>query len=146
MLKTKSKQVHSLDDMRKSWTSPIYGFFNPVVVISHTGGRPYIEFVCSAKTCKGSGGAGVRRFLDTKDKGSTGNMKRHATRCWGEETVNNSLTSDVEGVRKGLATKKNGSIIAAFEAKGKGVVSYSMTPLTKVEIRYVQDCPLTALN
>lgn len=61
-------------------------------------------------------------------------MGRHAKKCWGEETVNKSASSDVEGVQKGLTLKKDGSITAAFQAKGKGIVTYSMTPLTKEEM------------
>lgn len=122
--------------MRKSWVSYIYGFFNHDVALSYVDRRPYVEFICSANTCKARNGRVVRRFLDTKDKGSTGNMKRHAVTCWGEETVANSSASDIEGVRKGLAMKRDGSITAAFQAKGKGVVTYSMTALTKEEIRY----------
>jgi hypothetical protein len=128
-----------LGDMQKTWTSPIYGFFKPVQAIKYVGKRPFVEFVCAAKTCKK--GQKVRRFLDTKDRASTSNLKCHAERCWGDETVGNSLTSDVNGVRKGLGLKKDGSIPAAFEAKGKGVVSFSQTPHTKEEIRYVQGYP-----
>lgn len=133
-----SNQVHSPEEMRRSWTSPMYGFFSSDIKLTYIGERPYVNFVCSAPVCKGPGGNRlVRRFLDTQDRTSTGNMRRHAKKCWGEETVNKSESSDVEGVRKGLALKKDGSITSAFEAKGKGIVTYSMAPLTKEEMRQV---------
>jgi len=93
-----------LDDMQRTWTSPLYGFFDPVEAITYINGRPCVEFTCSARTCERK----VRRFLDTKDRGSTSNLKRHASQCWGDETVNNSLSSNAEGVRKGLARQKYG--------------------------------------
>lgn len=126
---------HLLGEMGRTWTSYIYGFFNKEAAFNTENGRPYVEFTCLAKICRAKGGRGVRRFLDTKDRGSTGNMKRHAERCFGIETVKKGAGSDIDGVRKGLALKKDGSIVAAFDPKGKGVVTYSLTPLTNAEIR-----------
>lgn len=122
--------------MKKSWNSPVYAFFNKTVTLAYEQGRPYVEFICSANVCKAKK-RGVRRFCDTKDNNSTGNMIRHASACWGREVVDSSLTSDIESVRKGLANKKDGSITAMFEARGKGVVTYSNTAMTKAESRCV---------
>ncbi len=77
----------------------------------------------------------MRLFLHKKDKGSTSNMKRHATKCFGSETVAKALQSDAEGVRKGLRGGPSGTIPAAFEARGSGVVSYSTRALSKVDVR-----------
>lgn len=107
------------------------------VALSYEGGRPYVEFICSSTTCKAKNGPAVRRYCDTKDKNSTGNMKRHAANCWGEDLVNDSLNSDIESVRKALSKRKDGSITAMFEARGKGVITYSNTPMTKAESWYV---------
>ncbi len=62
-------------------------------------------------------------------------MKRHAIRCFGETLVTESMTSNAENVRKGLAKHKDGSIVEAFEARGNGVVTYSTRPLSKIEVR-----------
>lgn len=135
----------SPEQMRKSWTSPIYGFFDEKVIFTYEQGRPYVEFTCSAHICKARNGRGVRRFCDTKDKNSTGNMKRHATTCWGDETVTESLNSDIPSVRKTLEKRRDGTITALFEPKGRGVVTYSNTALTKAESRCVHQsiCSLT---
>lgn len=122
--------------MKKSWKSPVYGFFNEVAAISYENGRRCIEFMCSSTTCP-KNLLGIRRFCDTLDRNSTGNMKRHAEVCFGKELVNSSLNSDIETVRKALLKKKDGSITAMFQAKGKGVVTYSNMAMTKAESRYV---------
>lgn len=122
--------------MQQNWTSGVYGFFDKEAVLGDLNGRPYVEFTCLASICKGTGGRRVRRFLDTKDKGSIGNLTRHAEKCWGEQVVKEAKGSDIESVRKGVAKQKDGSITAAFKAKGRGVVTYPTRPLTKAEIRY----------
>jgi hypothetical protein len=80
----------------------------------------------------------VRRFLDTTDRKSTSNLKRHATVCWGAETVDGALEAkvDIGSARTTLGNLKDGSIVTAFQRKGKGKVSYSHRQHTKVETRY----------
>ena len=60
----------------------------------------------------------MRRYLDTSDAKSTGNMRKHARKCWGDETVasadsannaNEVRTTTVKGVLDPQ------SITAAFE-------------------------------
>ena len=60
-------------------------------------------------------------FLDTMDWKSTSNLKRHATVCWGAETVDKALDAkvDIKSARKTLGNLKDGSVTAAFERKGK---------------------------
>ena len=123
--------------MQQSWTSGVYGFFDKNAVMGKLEGRPYLEFRCLASVCRASGGQHIRRFLDTKDKGSTGNLSRYAERCWGEQVVKDAKKSDIESVRKAVSTQRDGTITAAFKAKGHGVVTYSNSPLTKADVRYV---------
>ncbi len=66
-------------------------------------GRQCFEFICNMKYCKASKGQKVRRFIDSKDRGSTSNMKRHAMKCYGDTIVKKALQSDAMGVRKGLS-------------------------------------------
>jgi hypothetical protein len=80
----------------------------------------------------------VRRYLDTMDRKSTSNLKRHATVCWGAETVDGALEAkvDISSARATLGNLKDGSITAAFQRrKGKGKVSYSHRQHTRVETR-----------
>lgn len=122
--------------MKKSWTSPIYGFFKEDPVVgTDDHGRPYHKFICLARSCKGTKGPAIRRYLDTKDRTSTRNMKRHAEWCQGEKLVKGSMNSDAMKVRQGLARMKDGSLKAAFEVRGSGVMSYSLSALTKIDVR-----------
>ena len=86
----------------------------------------------------------MRRFLDTGDKGSTSNMRKHAKHCWGEDIIKKAdeakddLTLD--SIRESLAEAKktpDGSIVAFFDRKGKGKVKYMMRQHTYEESRSV---------
>jgi hypothetical protein len=65
-------------------------------------------------------------------------MRKHARRCWGEDTVkaaDKAKTADEvrEITAKGVLNIQ--SITAAFERKGKGKVTYSHRQHTKSESR-----------
>jgi hypothetical protein len=95
-------------------------------------------FECAATNCKGRTGRDVRRFLDTSDAKSTGNMQKHAKICWGAETVAAAdATKSLVGAREVLAKAKlkDGSITAEFVRIGKGKVTYSHRQHTKTEAR-----------
>jgi hypothetical protein len=68
-------------------------------------------------------------------------MHKHAKNCWGEENVSNALETkgslSIEDVRKNLADAKlrDGSIVASFERKGKGRVTFSARQHTYTETR-----------
>jgi hypothetical protein len=131
--------------MAKDWTSPIYGFFQARPTIEDVGGRRCHEFQCAAPLCKGKGTRPriVRRYLDKADRNSTSNMHKHAKNCWGDEIVSKALATrgalSIDEVRKNLADAKiqNGSIVAAFERKGKGSVTFSTRQHTYAETRLV---------
>lgn len=126
----------SSERLTADWTSPIYAFFGPIPDITYDAkGRRAHEFRCTAVHCKGK--RFVRRFLDTSDRKSTSNLKRHATVCWGPEVVGDALEAKVgiKSARQTLSDMKDGSITASFERKGKGKVSYSHRQHTKAETR-----------
>jgi len=106
-------------------------------------GRRVHEFKCSATNCKGRGKNPriVRRYLDTTDRNSTGNLRKHARQCWGEEILLGADTcGDIESTREGLAKAKklkDGSITTAFERKGKGKVTFSHRQHDKTQTRFV---------
>ena len=104
-------------------------------------GRHAHEFRCTSSHCRGKGANGqiVRRYLDTSDRKSTSNLKRHAITCWGNKAVDDTLDAkvDIESAQKTLKTFKDGSITVAFEWKGKEKVSYSRRPHTKAETQKV---------
>jgi hypothetical protein len=101
------------------------------------------EFKCSASNCKGRGKQPrvVRRYLDTTDRNSTGNLRKHARQCWGDEILLGADTcGDLDSTREGLAKAKklqDGSITTAFERKGKGKVTFSHRQHDKTQTRFV---------
>jgi hypothetical protein len=103
-------------------------------------GRRTHDFTCAATNCKGRGKDPrlVRRYLDTKDKASTGSLRAHATRCWGKEIVQSaSAAKDIASARQALgkAEMRDGSLTAVFERSGKGKITYSHVSHTRDETR-----------
>jgi len=125
----------------KEWNSPIYVFFKHTPSIETIKGRRVHVFECNAKSCMGKGnGRMVRRYLDTGDAKSTGNLRKHARGCWGEEAVAAAdNTKNVWAAREALGKAKlvDGSIMAAFERVAKDRVTYSHRQHTSSEARYV---------
>ncbi|KAH6901851.1 hypothetical protein BKA70DRAFT_1113501, partial [Coprinopsis sp. MPI-PUGE-AT-0042] len=127
--------------LSRTWTSSIYGFFEPTVEAVEKDGRRCHEFKCGARNCvsKGAEGRIVRRFLDRGDKSSTGNLIKHAHRCWGKELVDEAKNANatVGDIRKGLAIAqmKDGKITTSFERQGKGKITFSARQHTYHETR-----------
>ena len=119
---------------QKEWSALIYAFFEPVPRNIKVEGRPAHEFKSSACGCKGT----VRHYLDTKDAGSTGNLRRHAKLCWGTDVVKAAdKARNVDNVRTKIrpGLLKDGSITTAFKRKGNGQVTYSHCQHTCQEIK-----------
>jgi hypothetical protein len=116
----------------EKWTSPLYALYHPIPAIGHENGRRYHEFHCFGRSCKKI----IRRYLDTKDAASTGNMQKHSKKCWGTDVVKATMdTENVADARKVLSKHKDGSIAALFQIKGKGKVTYSHRQHTRTETR-----------
>ncbi|KAF8546590.1 hypothetical protein OG21DRAFT_1479656 [Imleria badia] len=120
--------------LQKEWNSHVYAFFDPTPTIRVIDGRRAHEFQCCARSCK----VKIRRYLDTKDARSTGNLRKHVKVCWGEEVLkaadeakhaNDVRTNIVGGILR------NGSITAAFERNGKGDITYKHMQHTRAETR-----------
>jgi hypothetical protein len=81
----------------------------------------------------------VRRYLNTADAKSTGNLRKHAKVCWGEEAVAAAdATNNVRAAREALGKLGNlrdSSITAAFQRISKEKVTYSYRQHTAVETR-----------
>src|SRR5882757_8027605 len=123
--------------MSKDWEAPIYAFFGPEPLVEHVEGRRCHAFQCLAKHCKQKSRS-VQRYLDTSDAKSTGNLRKHAKKCWGTEIVATAdkakTTKEVRDTTvKGYLDPQ--SITAAFERKGKGKVMYSYRQHTKTEAK-----------
>ena len=115
-------------------------FFKVTPLIEVINGRRVHVFECNAKCCVGKGnGRMVRRYLDTSDAKSTGNLRKHAKGCWGDEVVAAAdATKNVQAARDALEKVKSvdGSITAAFQRIAKDKITYSHRQLTAIEARY----------
>jgi hypothetical protein len=82
------------------------------------------------------------------DTNSTGNLRKHARLCWGEEALKAAEEAkDVNDARE-LVVKsilKSGSITALFERKNKKKVTYSNRQHTRTETRLVQTSHINKL-
>ncbi len=67
-----------LERMMKKWAASTYAFFEPIPTIEYHHSRKAHVFACGAKGCKHS----IARYLDTTDRESTGNMRKHICSCW----------------------------------------------------------------
>jgi hypothetical protein len=119
------------------WIAPIYAFFKPMPLIEYVDGRRCHAFQCLAKHCKQKSRS-IRRYLDTGDAKSTGNLRKHAKKCWGDEIV--ALADKAKTAKDVRKTTVKGtlnpqSITAAFERNGKGKVTYSYRQHTKAELK-----------
>ncbi|KAJ3770659.1 hypothetical protein FB446DRAFT_621962, partial [Lentinula raphanica] len=64
--------------------SPIYAFFHaePGMEFSKSNNKPdYLVYQCT--NC----GEKIRQGMKTGDRGSTGNLREHVRKCWGEEAL-----------------------------------------------------------
>ncbi|RDX39995.1 hypothetical protein OH76DRAFT_1366894, partial [Lentinus brumalis] len=119
------------------WRSCAYAFFKADVEVVYVDGRRCLEFKCAAKTCRV--GKPVRRFLDTKDAASSGNLFKHARQCWGDEALEQARElGDATRVRSTLVANilRTGAITEYFAPARQGAPTYSNRPYTKLEIRY----------
>ncbi|EDQ98064.1 uncharacterized protein LACBIDRAFT_313052 [Laccaria bicolor S238N-H82] len=147
-----------LERLIEEWTSPVYAFFQPIPDITYDAkGRRAHEFRCATAVCKckGANVRMVRCYLDTTDRKSTRNLKCHATGCWEAETIDSALEVKVDicSACATLGNLKDGSIMAAFERKGKGKITYSHRQHTKPEtcveiVRWVAEsmCPFSIVE
>lgn len=119
----------------------MYAFFEADIAIREVKGRRVHVFKCAARHCKGKGFTPreVKRWLDTKDKSSTGSLKDHAKVCWGEDLVKEAAEagSSINEIRTSLenANLEQGRLTAVFERVGKGKITYSHMPHTREETR-----------
>jgi hypothetical protein len=122
----------------KDWIAPIYAFFAPTPLIKYVEGRHCHAFQCLTLHCKQKSRS-IWRYLDTGDAKSTGNLRRHAKRCWGNDVVASADKAKTAKEVQDTTTSKGSldpqSITAAFERKGKGKVTYSHWQHTKTELK-----------
>ncbi|KAF9219131.1 hypothetical protein BS17DRAFT_718330 [Gyrodon lividus] len=116
----------------KDWNSPVYAFFQPIPAIEEADRRCSHVFKCCARGCKVT----ICRYLDTTDARSTGNMRKHARKCWGEDSLKaaDAAKNATEVHEKIIGSiLRTGSITQAFKMQGKGNATYSYRQHTRAE-------------
>jgi hypothetical protein len=123
--------------LSNDWNSPIYVFFKSTPAIEYINQRRVHVFECNAKHCKGKvNGRKVRRYLDTTDAKSTGNLRKHARVCWGVDAVAAADEArNIGAAFDALKKSKDGSITEAFNRVGKVKVTYSHRQHTTTQTR-----------
>lgn len=123
-----------LAQLSKDWVSPIYSFFKSEPVFEYVNGRKAHAFVCLGKSCRQQ----VRRYLDTGDKNSTGNLIKHTKKCWGNEVVTRVIENAKnanearEFVKKLLET---GNITTIFQRTQSSKTTYSNREMNQSETK-----------
>ncbi|KAK0458631.1 uncharacterized protein EV420DRAFT_1252545, partial [Desarmillaria tabescens] len=119
--------------MMKKWSASAYAFFHPIPAIEYHHGCKCHVFSCAAKECE----QGIACYLDTTDKESMGNMRKHIRSCWGTDVLD--MADNIENLESARrlvkAHQNNRTITSMFEClKGKGAVTYSHHAHTKTEM------------
>src|SRR5713226_5730610 len=118
--------------MKARWTLVVQTFFKPTTNINYNDWCKMDEFTCLQKHCHQK----IVRYLDTKDAQSTGNMRRHVKKCWGEGVL--TVAESAKDANKAHSRiihgfLKTGKITEMFERKAKA--TYSTIQHTKSETR-----------
>ena len=121
--------------LQSKWTSIYYGFFLTDVEIEFVGGRCSHLFTCAKESCA----VKVRRYLDTGDATSTGNLRGHVLKCWGKEAIvrARALGNDTNVRAEFIEKTTSGDISVMLGLKQGKNVSYSHRNHTRAEVRYV---------
>jgi hypothetical protein len=80
----------------------------------------------------------VKRYQDTGDANSTGNLRKYAKKCWGEEVIATAdwakNADDIQGTALGGNLSAQ-TIMAVFERQEKGKITYLHKQHTKTDTR-----------
>ena len=120
--------MRNVEHLKKTWHSPVYGFFKSKVEIGHENGRKYHYFKCAAKRCKGK--RGIRHYQDSQDRAATSNLKTHTIKCFGADAVDATF-------KKGPPAAPGASIFTSFARLGQRAATISHRAHTSDETRYV---------
>jgi hypothetical protein len=123
----------------------VYAFYDPIPEITYVNKWRCYEFKCAARGCKYKS----RRYLDTKDRASMGNLVKHAKLCWGEEAWSAAEQCGSAADARSKVTgpiKSSGSITASFRRRGNGNISYSHQMHTKTETKSVTYLPISGAS
>jgi hypothetical protein len=129
--------ISASEGLSLTWNAPIYAFYEPEVkvewVLVKGQKRKCHTFKCALTRCWN---ARIRRFLDKGDIKSTGNLRKHAKVCWGEDTINNAnMLANIEAARALMDGVTQSVLTAAFARVVTSKVTYSTRQHTKSQVR-----------
>ncbi|KAJ7284764.1 hypothetical protein C8J57DRAFT_1052823, partial [Mycena rebaudengoi] len=117
--------------------STTYTFYDSDIDIEYCNGNLHHVFTCAAWGC----GHRVSRNQATKDRNSTKNLKKHAKKCWGEETLDAAAAlgsldkaQNLLAANKGAKTQRITDIFKRHTPGGNRD-NFSHFPLSKSETR-----------
>jgi hypothetical protein len=130
-----SDSAYVSERLKRKWTKVVYAFYDPDVKIKYNAGRKYHAFTCLQKHCRKM----INRYTNKADQGSTGNLRKHIKKCWGQNVLD--VADKAKDKQAALPMVKNfmntGKITTIFERKGKGEITYSIMQHKPHETRYV---------
>ncbi|KAJ3749746.1 hypothetical protein EV360DRAFT_89704 [Lentinula raphanica] len=114
--------------------SVVYAFFRAIPEIGKDNTAEYLIYQCT--NC----GDKIRQGLKTGDRGSTGNMRDHVKKCWGEEALAAVKDTTLEKARaavKESKKKKQTTLTLVVNMVQAWFKSFSTRPPEKEKIRVV---------
>ncbi|KAE9385013.1 hypothetical protein BT96DRAFT_841291, partial [Gymnopus androsaceus JB14] len=114
--------------------APIYAFFgaDPEIEFANNGTAKYLVYACT--NCRKK----KKQGLKTQDKGSTGNMSYHTTKCWGKEAVaaaKDSTLDKAQDAIERIGKKSQLKLTAALKTCKGWANSFSTRPPEKETTR-----------
>ena len=119
--------------MKRKWKAPVYAFFEPDQGIEFIDGRTVHVFKCANTGCRHL----VRRYLTSRDKTSTNNLRKHVRKCWGVEALEAADQTSTMANAKDCVERyrRTGNLKVAFGAAGKKTFRYSTIQHSPTETR-----------
>jgi hypothetical protein len=123
--------------LSNNWNAPIYAFYEPLVKVEYVRVKGVLQkchtFKCALKRCRNKG---IHQFLAGSDRQSTSNLRKHAKRCWGDDTIENAdKLPDVAAARSLMDGVTQSSITKAFAWVVNTKVSYATRQHSKGQVR-----------
>lgn len=111
----------------------MYAFFKLDPQMEYIDGRWAHTFQCANTSCKHT----VRRYLSSKDRSSTSNLRKHTRKCWGVEALDTmdhmtTVSRAKDSVEKYRRTQ---NLKVVFGAASKKTFCYSTVQHTPTETR-----------
>ncbi|KAJ3816387.1 hypothetical protein F5880DRAFT_1494337 [Lentinula raphanica] len=141
-IKTKNRwhlPLHSEKELAKR-KSTVYAFFDaqPEIQFARDHSAEYLLYRCSK--CSET----IRQGLKTGDRGSTGNLREHVKKCWGEDAltaVKDSTLEKAQAAVRDFKKTKQTTLTLVVNSVTSWFKSFSTRPPEKEKIRYKEGRP-----